>query len=102
MTRRVASGNKIITAAEYRAWAEESLKWAREARTESQRVAYAKCAEVWLRSALQSETLGKDPTPPPEHVWVLPRFEDWRSKATQREEPGSRSEKMKKSVETKD
>jgi hypothetical protein len=74
----------MITAAEYRAWAEESLKWAREATTESQREAYTKCAEVWLESALQIEALCKDPISPHEHVWVLPRFEDWGSKATQR------------------
>jgi len=41
----------MITAVEYRAWAEESLKWAREAATESEREAYTKSAEIWLQSA---------------------------------------------------
>jgi hypothetical protein len=69
---------KMITAAQYRAWAEESLRWAREATTKSAREAYTKCAEVWLESALRSDGLGKDPTPTTEYVWLLPRFEDWR------------------------
>ena len=45
----------MITAAEYRAWADESLKWAHEAATESELEAWTKSAEVWLQSALRSE-----------------------------------------------
>jgi hypothetical protein len=48
---------KMITIAEYRAWAEESLKWAGEATTANERDAYIKIAEVWLQSALRSERL---------------------------------------------
>jgi hypothetical protein len=68
----------MITAVEYRAWAEESLKWAREAATESEREAYTKSAEIWLQSALRSE--GPDSTT--EYVWQLPPFQKWRRKGT--------------------
>jgi choline dehydrogenase-like flavoprotein len=68
----------MITAAEYRAWAEESLKWAHEATTESEREAYTKSAEVWLQSALRSERL--DSTT--KYVWQLPPFQKWRRKGT--------------------
>jgi hypothetical protein len=44
-------------AAEYRAWAEESLRWARDAMTESTRDAYTKLAQFWLESASRSERL---------------------------------------------
>jgi hypothetical protein len=54
-------GYTMITAAEYRAWADESLKWAHEATTESEREACTKSAEVWLQSALRSERLSKVP-----------------------------------------
>jgi hypothetical protein len=64
----------MITAVEYRAWAEESLKWAHEAATESERDAYTKLAEIWLQSALRSERL--DSTT--EYVWQLPPFQKWR------------------------
>jgi hypothetical protein len=53
----------MITAAEYWAWAAESLKWAHEAATESEREACTKSAEVWLQSALRSERLSKEPDP---------------------------------------
>jgi hypothetical protein len=36
----------MITAAEYRAWAEESLEWAAEATTANEREAYIKFAEI--------------------------------------------------------
>jgi hypothetical protein len=68
----------MITAAEYRAWAEESLKWAHEAATESEREAYTKSAEVWLQSALRSER----PDSTTEYVWQLPPFQKWRRKGT--------------------
>jgi hypothetical protein len=71
---------KMITAAEYRAWAEESLRWAGEATTANEREAYVKIAEIWLQSALRSERLSKDPTPTSEYEWVLPPFQEWRRK----------------------
>jgi hypothetical protein len=70
----------MITAAEYRAWAEESLKWAHEAATESEREAYTKSAEVWLQAALRSERLSKGPDITTEYVWQLPPFQQWRRK----------------------
>jgi hypothetical protein len=39
--------DSMITAAEYRAWAEESLEWAQNAANESSRQAYIRWAEVW-------------------------------------------------------
>jgi hypothetical protein len=38
----------LITAAEYRAWAEKSLECARDAANESSREAYIQFAEIWL------------------------------------------------------
>lgn len=67
----------MITAADYRAWAEESLKWAGEAKTAEEREAYTKMAETWLQSALRSERRSKEP-PTTEYEWVLPPFQDWR------------------------
>ena len=59
----------MITAAEYRAWAEESLEWARNATKESS-AAYIHWAEIWLESASRVERLtaliedhSKEPTP---------------------------------------
>jgi hypothetical protein len=75
-------GYTMITAAEYRAWADESLKWAREAATESEREACTKSAEVWLQSALRSERLSTEPDPTTEYVWQLPPFQKWRRKGT--------------------
>jgi hypothetical protein len=73
---------KMITAAEYRAWAEESLEWARIASKESSRSAYIKWAEIWLELASRAERLtaliedrSKEPTPTAEYVWKLPPFE---------------------------
>jgi len=68
----------MITAAEYRAWADESLKWAHEAATESEREAWTKSTEVWLQSALRSERLSKGPNITTEYVWQLPPFQKWR------------------------
>jgi hypothetical protein len=70
----------MITTAEYRAWAEESLKWAGEATTANERDAYLKIAEVWFQSALRSERLCKEPVPTADRVWVLPPFQEWRRK----------------------
>jgi hypothetical protein len=74
----------MITAAEYRAWAEESLEWARGAANESSRQTYIKWAELWLESALRVERLAalqeriaKEPIPTAEYVWELPPFQDW-------------------------
>jgi hypothetical protein len=61
---------KMTTAAELRAWAEESLEWAQIATNESSRQAYIRWAEIWLESALRVERLAaliadrsKEPTP---------------------------------------
>ena len=74
---------KMITAAEYRAWAEESLEWARNA-TKETRATYIKWAEIWLELASRAERLtaliedrSKEPTPTAEYVWQLPPFHDW-------------------------
>jgi hypothetical protein len=75
---------KMITAAEYRAWAEESLEWARNATHESSRQACIRWAEIWLESASRVERLtasiedrSKEPKPTAEYVWQLPPFHDW-------------------------
>ena len=79
----------MITAAEYRAWAEESLGWAQNAASESSRQTYIRWAEVWLESALRverladlQERLSKEPIRAAEHVWQLPPFQDWPRKGT--------------------
>ena len=71
---------KMITAAEYRAWAEESLEWARIATKESSRAAYIQWAETWLELASRVERLtaliedrSKEPTPTAE--WPRNRIE---------------------------
>ena len=75
----------MITAAEYREWAEESLEWARNAANESSREAYMRFAEIWLESALRVERLAallarpsKEPIPTTDYEWVLPPFGEWR------------------------
>jgi hypothetical protein len=45
------------TATDYRAWAEESLQWARDAMSESTRDAYVKFPLFWLESASPGERL---------------------------------------------
>jgi hypothetical protein len=79
----------MITAAEYRAWAEESLEWAQNATNESSRQAYIRWAEIWLESALRVERLAalherlpKEPIPADEYVWQLPPFQEWRRNGT--------------------
>jgi hypothetical protein len=76
---------EMITAAEYRAWAEESLECARNTAIESSREAYTKFAEIWLESALRAERLAallecpsKEPNPTTYYEWVLPPFQEWR------------------------
>jgi hypothetical protein len=71
----------MITAAEYRAWAEECLKWAGEAKTSEERDAHIRSAEIWIQSALRAERQAKQP-PTTEHEWVLPPFHQWRCKRT--------------------
>ena len=80
---------KMITAAEYRAWAEESLECARKTANGSSREAYIKFAEIWLESALRAERLAallerpsKEPIPVADYEWVLPPFGEWRRKGT--------------------
>ncbi len=77
----------MITAAEYRAWADESLECAQNAVNESSRAAYIKFAEIWLESALRAERLAallerssQEPIPKTDNEWVLPPFEEWRRK----------------------
>jgi hypothetical protein len=79
----------MITAAEYREWAEESLECARNAANESSREAYIKFAEIWLESALRAERLAallerpsKEPIPTTDCEWVLPPFQEWRRTGT--------------------
>jgi hypothetical protein len=76
---------KMITAAEYRAWAEESLECARNTANGSSREAYIKFAEIWLESALRAERLAallerpsKEPIPMADYECVLPPFGEWR------------------------
>ena len=45
----------MATAAEYRNWAEDYFKWAREAPDANVRVAYVKMAQLWLECAYQIE-----------------------------------------------
>ena len=45
------------TAAEYRAMAEECLKWAREARTSEVRASYSQLAQVWLDAVYKLDGL---------------------------------------------
>src|SRR5437764_2634067 len=80
---------EMITAAEYRAWAEESLECARNAATESSREQCIKFAEIWLESALRAERLAallerpsNEPIPTADYEWVLPPFQEWRRKGT--------------------
>jgi hypothetical protein len=75
----------MITAAEYRAWADESLECARNAANESSRQAHIKFAETWLESALRAERLAallerasNEPVPATDYEWVLPPFQEWR------------------------
>jgi hypothetical protein len=82
--------NRMITAEEYRAWAEESLEWALHATNESSRQAFIRWAEIWLESALRveriaalQEHLTKEPLATAEHVWQLPPFQEWPRKGTQ-------------------
>jgi hypothetical protein len=79
----------MITAEEYRAWAQESLECALNAANESSREAYIKFAEVWLESALRAECLAallerssKAPIPTTDYERVLPPFQEWRRKGT--------------------
>jgi hypothetical protein len=50
---------KMITTAEYRAWAEESLEWAQNATNESSRQAFIRWAEVWLEIGVAGRASGR-------------------------------------------
>jgi hypothetical protein len=69
----------MITVAEYRAWAEECLKWAGEAATPEERDAHIRSAEIWIQSALRTERLAKQ-SPATEYEWLLPPFQQWRQR----------------------
>ena len=73
---------KMITAAEYKEWAEECLEWASEAATPEERDAHIRSAEIWLQSALRAERRSKQ-APTTEYEWVLPPFQQWRRKGTE-------------------
>jgi hypothetical protein len=73
---------EMITAAEYRALAEQCLKWAFEAVTRQERDAHIRSAEIWIQSALRSERLSKQPPAITEYEWVLPPFQEWRRTGT--------------------
>ena len=96
----------MTAAAEYRAWAEESLKWAGEAKTANERDAYLKIAETWLQSALRSERLSTEPASTTEHEWVLPHFENGAARALRSSEDafppnlvGSKDTRQKRSAD---
>jgi hypothetical protein len=79
----------MITPAEYRALAEESLAWALHATNESSRQSFIRWAEIWLESALRVERIAalqerpsKAPIPTTDYEWVLPPFQEWRRKGT--------------------
>jgi hypothetical protein len=69
LARRVSLAFRLLS---------ESLKWAHEAATESEREAYTKSAELWLQSALRRERSASTT----EYVWQLPPFQKWRRKGT--------------------
>ena len=50
------------TAAEYRAMADECLKWAREARADEVRVSLRQLAQVWLDAATKLDGLSQTRT----------------------------------------
>ena len=52
------------TAAEYRAMAEECVKWAREARTNEVRMSLLQLAQVWLDAASKLDGLPPTQTAP--------------------------------------
>jgi hypothetical protein len=75
----------MITAAEYRAWAEESLECALNAANEGSRQAYIHFAKTWLESALRAERLAallecpsKESIATTDYEWALPPFQEWR------------------------
>jgi hypothetical protein len=70
----------MITAPEYREWAEECLEWAAEAATPEERDAHIRSAEIWLQSALRSERLSKQPSTT-EYEWVFPPFNNGGTRA---------------------
>jgi hypothetical protein len=72
----------MVTAADYRALAEQCLKWAGEAVTRQERDAQIRSAEIWIQSALRSERLSKQPPAITEYEWVLPPFQEWRRTGT--------------------
>ena len=59
----------MVTAADYRKWAEECFEWARNASDERVREQYASLGRVWLEYAAQAEvrsgvTTSPEPKPP--------------------------------------
>lgn len=59
-----AWSGSMKTAAEYRAMADECLKWAREARTNEVRASYLQLAQIWLNAASELDTPTRTPPTP--------------------------------------
>ena len=53
----------MATAAEYRQWAEECFKWARNASDEDVRQSYLKIGQLWLEHAARTEGVAGTITP---------------------------------------
>jgi hypothetical protein len=62
--RRYGEHPVMMTAAGYRAMAEECIRWAREAHTEEVRASYLKLAQTWLDAASLIDGLPATPTQP--------------------------------------
>ena len=54
----------MVTAAEYRKWAEECFEWAREASDEAVSEQYASLGRVWLERAVWAERVSGIINPP--------------------------------------
>ena len=61
------------TAAEYRAMADECLKWARETQTDEVRASYLQLAQVWLETASKLDGVPPTQSPPAPEMKQLKR-----------------------------
>ena len=59
----VCGAMAMATAAEYRQWAEECFKWARNASDEDVRQSYLKIGQLWLEHAARTEGVAGTITP---------------------------------------
>jgi hypothetical protein len=69
----VSGSATMTTAAEYRKFAEECLRWADNAKTAEEKKTFLDMAEIWVKAARAKETNG--------HAPILPLDDD--SEATQ-------------------